>query len=218
MRKRWWAVIGILTAIGVLVSIRRLAALSGAGKGLDEDFVRHARLTVTHIVPGVVFLLTGPFQFVSSLRSKRPALHRWMGRAFVAAGLIVGSTALIMSPQMAIGGPLESAATTVFGAWFLIALIRAYTAIRRRQIARHRDWMIRAYSVGLAVTTIRPIVGVFFATSRLTGLTPRDFFGIAFWIGFTLHVIAAEVWIRRRTGAPFPTGSVMDYRKPHVSS
>jgi hypothetical protein len=27
-------------------------------------------------------------------------------------------------------------------------------------------------------------------------LTPREFFGIAFWIGFVLHLIAAEAWIR----------------------
>jgi hypothetical protein len=55
--------------------------------------------------------------------------------------------------------------------------------------------MIRAFSMGLAVAAIRPIMGVFFATSPLSGLTPREFFGIAFWIGFVLHLIAAEAWI-----------------------
>jgi hypothetical protein len=49
--------------------------------------------------------------------------------------------------------------------------------------------------MGLAVAAIRPIIGEFFATSPLTGLTPREFFGIAFWIGFVLHLIAAEAWI-----------------------
>lgn len=39
-------------------------------------------------------------------------------------------------------------------------------------------------------------MGVFFATSRFTGLTPHDFFGIAFWIGFTLTYVFAEVWLR----------------------
>jgi len=55
--------------------------------------------------------------------------------------------------------------------------------------------MIRAFAIGLAVATFRPIVGAFFATSRLLGLTPHEFFGIAFWIGFVLHLIAAEAWI-----------------------
>jgi hypothetical protein len=45
------------------------------------------------------------------------------------------------------------------------------------------------------VATIRPIIGMFFATSRFSGLSPREFFGIAFWIGFVLHLIAAEAWI-----------------------
>jgi hypothetical protein len=57
--------------------------------------------------------------------------------------------------------------------------------------------MIRAFSIALAVATIRPVVAVFFATSRLSGLTPYEFFGTAFWIGFVLHLIAAEVWIER---------------------
>jgi hypothetical protein len=36
---------------------------------------------------------------------------------------------------------------------------------------------------------------MFFATSRFSGLTPYEFFGIGFWIGFVLHLIAAEAWI-----------------------
>jgi hypothetical protein len=52
--------------------------------------------------------------------------------------------------------------------------------------------MIRAYGVGLGVATTRPIVGMFFAFRRLT---PHEFFGIAFWLGFTITALAAEVWV-----------------------
>jgi hypothetical protein len=47
------------------------------------------------------------------------------------------------------------------------------------------------------VATIRPIVGIFFATSAFSGLTANEFFGTAFWIGFVLHLILAEAWIYR---------------------
>jgi hypothetical protein len=100
-----------------------------------------------------------------------------------------------MTTQMAIGGATERAATTLFGVLFLIALVRAFVCIRRRQVPLHREWMIRAFSLGLAVATIRPIVGAFFATRSVTHLTPAEFFGIAFWLGFTIHLIAAEAWI-----------------------
>lgn len=40
------------------------------------------------------------------------------------------------------------------------------------------------------------IIGLFFAASRFSGLTPYEFFGTAFWLGFVLQLIAAEVWIQ----------------------
>src|SRR5438094_742807 len=45
-----------------------------------------------------------------------------------------------------------------------------------------REWMIRAFAIGLAVATIRPIIGIFFATRVFSGLTPAEFFGTGFWI------------------------------------
>jgi len=46
---------------------------------------------------------------------------------------------------------------------------------------------------------------MFFATSRFTGLTAREFFGTAFWIGFTLSLIAREAWIYWTAGQKNPT-------------
>ncbi|HKW61739.1 MAG TPA: DUF2306 domain-containing protein [Candidatus Acidoferrum sp.] len=66
-----------------------------------------------------------------------------------------------------------------------------------REFAQHREWMIRGYAIGLAVATIRPIMGTFFAAALMSGHKPQpaEFFGTAFWIGFTLQTIAAEIWI-----------------------
>jgi uncharacterized membrane protein len=159
-----------------------------------------------HIVPGLVFIVLGPLQFVTTLRTRRPWVHRRIGRVVLASGLITGVTALAMTTQMAIGGATERAATTLFGVLFLIALVRAFVCIRRRQVALHREWMIRAFSLGLAVATVRPIVGAFFATRSVTHLAPAEFFGIAFWLGFTIHLIVAEAWINyTRTGVALRT-------------
>jgi len=40
-------------------------------------------------------------------------------------------------------------------------------------------------------------MGVFFATSRLTHWTSQQFFGPAFWIGFSINVIVMELWLAR---------------------
>ena len=170
----------------------RLAQLAA----LDDLFARHPILTLVHIVPGMLFMILGPLQFSSRIRARHLRWHRLSGRVFVICGLVIGISALVMSFGMpAIGGVNQAAATTLFGTFFLAALCKAFWHIRRREVALHREWMIRAFSIGLAVAAIRPIMGVFFATSPLTGLTPREFFGIAFWIGFVLHLMAAEAWI-----------------------
>ena len=197
-----WSAVIFLVLIGIAAVTRRSLVLIWPGRfgggpsnpaaALDRGFARHAALTFVHILPGALFLGLATVQFAHSFRQKHFGLHRWLGRMLVITGLIVGTSALVMSFRMNIGGPNETAATTLFAIVFLICLIRAYLFIRRKEVAPHREWMIRAYGVGLGVATTRPVVGMFFALGRLT---PREFFGIAFWLGFTTTFLAAEAWI-----------------------
>jgi hypothetical protein len=196
----------LLSLIGAAVGVRRISHLVAPvpapsrfpdSAAMEAGFAQHATLTVAHIAPALLFLVLAPLQFVPALRKRHLRVHRWVGRVATGAGLTMGGIALVMSPQMAIGGPLESAATTFFGALFLYALVRGYLSIRQRNVPRHREWMIRAYAVGLGAAAVRPVVGIFFATMRITHVTPRQFFGLAFWAGFTAMWIVAELWIRR---------------------
>src|SRR5947207_4521510 len=70
--------------------------------------------------------------------------------------------------------------------------------MRRGEHLLKRRWMTRAVGILLGIATTRPVMGVFFATSRLTHLEPKQFFGIAFWIGFSINTIAVERWLRSR--------------------
>jgi hypothetical protein len=51
-------------------------------------------------------------------------------------------------------------------------------------------------------------MGVFFATSPLTHLEPGQFFGIAFWIGFSINTVVVELWLRSRSGQSRLAGMV----------
>ena len=139
------------------------------------------------------------------LRSRYLKIHRWSGRIFLAASTIVGMTGLRLATGKTIGGTDEKAAIALFGTFFLISLAKALWHALRREFAQHREWMIRGYAIGLAVATIRPIMGTFFAAAVIRGHTPnpRQFFGTAFWIGFTLQTIAAEIWINRTVPGHF---------------
>lgn len=113
------------------------------------------------------------------------------------ASAVVGVTGLTMALGKTIGGLDEKAAILLFGTFFLIALAKAFWHALHREFVPHREWMIRGYAVGLAVATIRPIMGMFFAAAMMRGHSPepKEFFGTAFWIGFTLQTVLAEIWI-----------------------
>ncbi len=195
-----WATVIVLAIIGLAAATRRALDLAQVippaspprGGAFDADFARYPILTLAHIVPGALFMVLGPLQFVRRIRARWPQVHRLLGRVFVAASAVIGVTGLVMSFTLAIGGIIETAATTVFSLLFLFALAKAVLHVRRGAVARHREWMLRAFVIGLAVATIRPIVGLFFA---LTALRPQEFFGVAFRLGFTAHLAAAEIWI-----------------------
>jgi uncharacterized membrane protein len=208
-----WTAVVLLALIGLAVATRRgivllkpgtPSATNNPAAELDSHFANQRTLTLAHVLPAMLFMVLGPLQFVRSLRSKYPAVHRWSGRIFLTASAVVGVTGLTMAFGKTIGGVDEKAAITLFGTFFLIALGKALWHALRREFAQHREWMIRGYAIGLAVATIRPIMGSFFAAAVLQGHRPepKEFFGTAFWIGFTLQMIAAEIWINyTRPGA-----------------
>ncbi len=210
-----WAAVIFLAFIGIAVATRRtvvlvkpgaMSARNNPAADMDSAFANRRTLTLAHILPAMLFMVLGPLQFVRSLRSNYPQVHRWSGRIFLTASAVVGVTGLTLAFGKTIGGVDEKAAIVLFGSFFLIALGKALWHALRREFAQHREWMIRGYGIGLAVATIRPIMGTFFAAAVLRGHRPepREFFGTAFWIGFTLQMIAAEIWI--------------NYTRPHATS
>jgi Predicted membrane protein (DUF2306) len=207
-----WILTIILVTIGLLAAARRTYVLLGspqeprfaAAAAMDSGFAQHKALTVTPILPAALIMVLTPLQFIRRIRERHLAWHRWSGRLPVILGFVVGMSALVMSYTMAIGGANETAATTLFALLFLVFLTLGFWNIRQHRIARHREWMIRAFGVVLGIATTRPIVGVFLAAQKLS---PREFFGIAFWLGFTLTLLGAEAWIQhgRRQSAALPS-------------
>ena len=206
--ERWlWGITSFLVLIGIAIVVRRfifLSHMNRSGSNIptksavpDEGFAAHPQLTLIHITAGLVFVLLAPLQFIQRIRNNYRKTHRSIGYVVLVSGLIIGVTALIMGAVMAIGGMTETLAVTTFGVLFLFSLLRAYLYILKKDFDLHREWMIRVFAIALAVSTTRPVMGVFFATSRLTGLTVQQFFGIAFWFAFIIHISFAEYWIRK---------------------
>jgi hypothetical protein len=202
-RPRWTRpILYILCFIAAAAALRRIVALlivgtsSRAGQyaSLDADFAARKSLTLAHIIPALIFVVLLPLWFSARTRRNEPA-HRRITWLLFALGFVVGITAipLVANP---VGGVTELSAVIVFDGLFLFSFARAFQLFLKHK-PHYREWMLRAIAVLLGIATTRPIMGVFFATTRLTHLEPRQFFGIAFWIGFGITYLAGEWYLRR---------------------
>lgn len=112
------------------------------------------------------------------------------------ATFVVVSTALYFGLVMPYGGLSEAMAAATFGGFCLAAMGRAYLAIRRRQVALHREWMMRAFAIAIGISTIRVVGGVFDIVLTPAGYRSQELFVLSLWSGWLLTLGAAELWIR----------------------
>lgn len=91
------------------------------------------------------------------------------------------------------GNILETVTTLIYGIYLVAGTYLAYSNARKRNIAKHKAWILRIYFVALSIASIRIVAGLGIA---LTGGSLKDLLGVSFAIAFTLHLIIVECWIR----------------------
>ncbi len=209
-----WTGLVVLVALGVITAVARVltiaditwvtkARLAAAGTlspgyvdqmpQIEQRFADSAPVVLIHVVTGGAFLSHGLLQFSTRIRNRHLRFHRWSGRFLVTLAIFAGVTGLwlgVVAPYSS----TERLPTAAAGALFLIAPAIAVIAIRRGDIARHREWMIRFFALGVGIVVIRLAAPVI-----LWLLSPapfRDIVGLTFWAGWVVSLTIAEVWIR----------------------
>lgn len=192
----------MLSAVPLTAGTLRLVQLTGGPDVMpaDDRFAGFPGALVAHIVGVAVFAVVGAFQFVPGIRRRHRAWHRRAGRVVAVAGLMVAGSALWLTlayaPKPGTGDMLY-ALRLVFSSTMVACLVLGFTAIRRRDIAAHRAWMIRAYAIGLAAGTqafTEGIGGAIFGT----GVLAAD---LAKGAGWVINLAAAE-WVISRPTTP----------------
>lgn len=176
----------------------RLVELAGGPQLMPTEprFTSSPLPVAVHIVSAVTYAVLGAFQFSTTLRRRRPRWHRAAGRVLVVLGLAVALSALWMAlfyPRQPGTGALAHLFRLAFASGMAASIVLGLTAIRRRDIARHRAWMTRAYALALGAGTQVVTKGIgpaLFGTSALT----LDLSLGAAWV---INLAVAEHLIRR---------------------
>jgi uncharacterized membrane protein len=190
----------VLSAIPVVAGSLRLLEIAGGAQLLPANPRIDAvpAPVVVHIVAAAVFAILGVFQFSARLRRRRPSWHRRSGRVLVGAGLAVAGSGLWMTLFYtgAPGGQLLWAVRLLVGSAMAAFIVLGFTAIRRRDLAAHRAWMIRAYALAVGAGTQAFTQGVgeaLFGTGELST-------ALSMSAGWVINVAVAE-WVIRRPRA-----------------
>lgn len=159
-RAEWLIPAGLilLSAVPALAGAARLVELTGGAEVTPENarFFAMPLPVVVHILGAILYSVLGAFQFAPGIRRRRPKWHRAAGRLLVPCGLAVALSGLWMArfyPWPDGDGEMLYAMRLLFGSAMLLSIVFGTIAIRRREYARHGDWMIRGYAIGLGAGT-----------------------------------------------------------------
>nr|WP_298999978.1 DUF2306 domain-containing protein [uncultured Allomuricauda sp.] len=146
-----------------------------------------------HIIFGGVSLITGWSQFSQKLRRKRLQLHRNLGKIYVTAALVSGICGIYIG-FYATGGPIASMGFVILGVIWLFTTIKAYIAIRNKDLSLHQGMMIYSYAACFAAVTLRIWLPVLTATIGNFIIAYR----IVAWLCWVPNIVFAYFWVRKK--------------------
>jgi len=201
-RPEWLVPAGLLllSAVPVAVGSARVAELAG-GARVTADNARFFAMplpVVLHIFGASIFCVLGAFQFVPALRRRRPRWHRVSGRLLVPCGLVAALSGLWMTlfSELPPGdGDLLTVFRLFFGTAMAVSIVLATSAIRRRNVRRHRVWMTRGYAIGLGAGTQVLTHVPWVLLVGVPGEVTRALLMAAGWV---INLVVAEWALRRR--------------------
>ena len=146
-----------------------------------------------HITFGGIALLTGWAQFSQKLRRKRLQLHRNLGKVYVVSALISGLCGVYIG-FYATGGIVSSAGFIALGIIWLFTTIKAYQAIRGKDISLHQGMMVYSYAACFAAVTLRIWLPLLTATLGSFLIAYK----IVAWLCWVPNMVFAYFWVKKK--------------------
>jgi uncharacterized membrane protein len=166
---------------------------------MKASFLTHKVGIYAHIFASAVALSLGPFQFLARMRQRFVRLHRWMGRTYLGIGVLVGGLAGLYMATFAFGGIVSKLGFSFLAVLWLYTGLRAFLAIRRRDVIEHRRWMVRNFSLTLAAVTLR----IYLPVSGIAGIPFELAYPVIAWLCWVPNLLVAETFFNRAHKSSF---------------
>lgn len=146
-----------------------------------------------HILLGVIALFVGAYQLTSKSRKNRKR-HRFLGRIY---GFSVLLNVLVV-PYIALyatGGGQSTIAFLVLDVCWLLTTAIAILYIRYKNIAKHREWMLRSYAVTFVFVTFR----IFLLIIQVSVHVPFTIsFPLSVYLSILFNLLITQVYLNKQ--------------------
>jgi hypothetical protein len=207
-QKAGWLVMAVLS-IGVgLYALAYLVHRGALAPPPVHDNRAGLVVLVAHASLAALAMVTGPWQFLTRMRMRNRALHRWMGRIYILACLVGACLGAALAWGTTAGPIAEWGFMGLAVCWFTATSL-AWLKIRQADYAAHRNWMIRSFALTLAAVTLR----LYLPAPSLFHIEFVEAYRAIAWLCWVPNLIVAEVVIRVTDQA---TAARMAARTPAV--
>ena len=185
---QWLFVAYILTYYGSRFVKNGVEGLNGvklANGYIAGDTVGNSAV-MFHVLFAGLIIAAGQLQLIPGIRARLPKVHRWAGRFYMAASVLVSMAGmyLVWSRPRVIGSLIQDIGVTGSGVLVMVFVPLALYYAIKRDFAAHRRWALRLFMVVSAVWFLRAMTFGWFLTTGGIGIDMHTFSGP------TLYVIA----------------------------
>jgi uncharacterized membrane protein len=149
----------------------------------------------THVFSSLLTLFAGFTQFSDFIQTKYRNVHRLIGKIYAWNIFVVNFPAGMILAIYANGFlPSKIAFVLLDCLWFGFTL-KAVLEIKRKNIAAHREYMIRSYALTCSAVTLRTWKLIL---SNALVIDPMSLYMIDAWLGWVPNLLFVEWLIRRK--------------------
>jgi uncharacterized membrane protein len=157
---------------------------------LHVDIWRYA--FYAHITFSLPVLLFGFLQLSEQLRLKFPGTHRFIGKFYIGAIVLISAPSGLIMGIFANGGlPAKFSFILLSILWWYFSFM-AYRSIRLGQVEKHRAFVYRSFALTLSAITLRTYV---FLIPKIILIRGHDLYVMVSWLSWVPNLLIAELII-----------------------
>ncbi|WP_210485814.1 DUF2306 domain-containing protein [Rufibacter aurantiacus] len=168
----------------------------------EKDSVATTSGIGLHFAMGGIILLLGSLQLLEKVRTRYPALHRWVGRLYIVSSLLAAAGGLVfIFLKGTIGGTVMDIGFAGYGVFMFISAIETYRHAVARRLEKHRAWALRLFALAIGSWLYRMDYGFWIGFADGIGHTPQfngAFDKLMAFFFYLPNLLVAELFIRAR--------------------